>query len=441
MGSHGSKSEGVTSRSAMQTGIETEPLNAGNMPTRELPTSAINAERPLRILMILHMPWSRNLGGPRISVELADELRARGCHVHKYDVLDAFPKPNRLSAIFGPALFHKRAANYVRRCGHLYDIIQAEQGNLPYSKSSLRFGGLLVTHSSGLVHLHERVLRSFDTVRKQKITLGYLKGRILRFLIEQMSGGLGAYERSFDFADRIILLNKDELAFVATHLGHGRKAAFFPPGLSDQRLSAFAATVLEPEARRVEQRVVYIGRWSELKGSGDFPQLVRRIRCALPKTHFLLLGTGISETVIRGRFDRADQECIRVVPAFVSEELPHLLSNCTVGIFPSYTEGFGIGLLEKLAAGIPCVSYDIPGPREMLPQIQPALMVRVGDVEAMANIAITILQMPALTYEDICAKCISVAASFRWMEIAERTLRMYREGLSELAGSGTRMQV
>ena len=35
------------------------------------------------------------------------------------------------------------------------------------------------------------------------------------------------------------------------------------------------------------------------------------------------------------------------------DALPQLLSDCTVAAFPSYVEGFGLAVVEQLAAGIP----------------------------------------------------------------------------------------
>jgi len=53
-----------------------------------------------RILMVIHTPWTPNLGGPRVQLELADELRAMGHEVEKFSYEDAFPRaaPRRESA-------------------------------------------------------------------------------------------------------------------------------------------------------------------------------------------------------------------------------------------------------------------------------------------------------------------------------------------------------
>ena len=77
--------------------------------------------RPLRILMVLHMPWRRELGAARVSMELAEELVKRGHIVEKYDLRDAFPRTNRVSAFFEQAWFPRRAAAFVQKNAHKYD--------------------------------------------------------------------------------------------------------------------------------------------------------------------------------------------------------------------------------------------------------------------------------------------------------------------------------
>ncbi|MFN2468035.1 MAG: hypothetical protein ABR521_07925 [Gaiellaceae bacterium] len=113
----------------------------------------------LRILMVLHAPWTLELGLSRCSVELADEFRALGHRVDKFDLDDAFPRRTRLGSQLEGGLFWRRAVAFVQRHGHEYDVIQAEQGNLPVPRRALGYGGVLVCRSDGLVHFYVEWLR------------------------------------------------------------------------------------------------------------------------------------------------------------------------------------------------------------------------------------------------------------------------------------------
>jgi glycosyltransferase involved in cell wall biosynthesis len=178
--------------------------------------------------------------------------------------------------------------------------------------------------------------------------------------------------------------------------------------------------------------VVFIGYWSPLKGSLDFGDVMRRLRSLVPGVRFLFLGTWFPESqVLRDlRVERADW--IRVVPRFRGEELPRLLADATVGVFPSYVEGFPFAVLEKLSAGLPPVSYDAPGAREVLRAFEPPLMVPRGDTRAFADRVASILTMAEADYRSLAEACTELAAAFRWESTARRTTEIYEQSLSRL---------
>ncbi|MGZ4783442.1 MAG: glycosyltransferase, partial [Oryzihumus sp.] len=59
--------------------------------------------------------------------------------------------------------------------------------------------------------------------------------------------------------------------------------------------------------------------------------------------------------------------------------------------FPSVKEGFGLAVLEAMSAGSPVVTSDLPVFREYLVSGRDALLVPVGDVDALADALLTVL--------------------------------------------------
>ena len=225
-------------------------------------------------------------------------------------------------------LFTYRARRFVRQHGNRYDVIQAEQGNLPFSKRNLRYDGLLVARSNGLVHFYEQNERQNNT--------GHPRNP-LRALAKRLWNSR-TVERSFQAADAIILINQDEFAFAADTLGFREKTYLFPNGLSRARLADFAAQRPAPLARMRGQQIAFIGHWDRRKGSGDMPRVFRQVRQALPATRLLLLGTGFAASEVRAAFAPEDREQVEVVPQFGSDALPGLLRQATIGILPRYIE-------------------------------------------------------------------------------------------------------
>lgn len=376
--------------------------------------------------MILHAPWTRELGLSRCSVDLAEEFRSLGHHVDKFDIRDAFPRRTRLGAVFEDPLFARRAVAFVRRHGHAYDVIQAEQGNLPVARRALDYDGVLVCRSNGLVHLYVEWLRERGRRgRRRPERRGTLLGRPLRWFAARLHGGLEAAQRSFDAADAIVLLNHDELRFVAERLGHGQKAVLLRNGLSEESFRALAEGVRSPEARLRAQHVVFVGHLNERKGLEDFPTLVREIRRRVPAARVSLLGTGLPPKDVLGLFAQEDRAHIRVVQRFSTERLPGLLADATAGVLPSYLEGFPLGVLEQLAAGIPTVAYDAPGSRELLGLVGPGALAPVGEPETMAARVAKVLSLSPAEYAAAVERSRAVAARFRWRDIARETLAVY----------------
>ena len=100
-----------------------------------------------------------------------------------------------------------------------------------------------------------------------------------------------------------------------------------------------------------------------------------------------------------------------------------------MGVFPSYVEGFGLAVLEQLAAGIPTVAFDVPGPGGILGPQLAELLVPAGNVDALSEKVCQILQLGPVEYEDLSKRSVEVAASLDWGTIAKETIEIYRDQL------------
>lgn len=359
------------------------------------------------------------MGAARVSVEIADELKKHGYSVDKFDIHDAFPRTNKVFAYFHRALFPGRALQYIRANAHKYDVIQGEDGDLPFTKQELNFNGILVARSNGLQHMFDRYQKGVKTKR-----VGSVTGNTLRWLARQIDGGLKWAATSFDNADAIVVINGEELDFIAS-LGHGAKGHLVPVGLSEQRFADFAAHRVEPKIRLAKQQIVFIGHWGERKGSNDFPAIVRRVRDSVPAASFLFLGTHADPNSLKRAFDERDRNSITSVPSYQADDLPDLLRDATIGILPSYIEGFPSAILEQLAAGIPSIAYNAPGGREMLRHFDEEMVVPTGDAAAAGDKLISLLRRPLPEYAALSRRSLEIADKYHWNVITEQMMEIY----------------
>lgn len=387
-------------------------------------------DEPLRILVIVNLPWDARLGAIRVWIDLAEEWRAEGHVVEKFSLSDAFrdARATRVKFALRQMLFPRRAAEFVRQNAARFDVIEALIGTLPFSKHELGFGGLLVARSVGLYLLYERFEQSVPG-RWPQTPKGKVLGRLLyRATNRRLSE---ASQRAVREADLVNVPNEEEAACLrAAGLGHA-PIIVQPYGLTAARRRALAAAAASPAARLAGQRVCFIGMWGPRKGAYDWAKIIERVRAEAPQTRFRFLGTMIDDAVVRAELGPASDDGIELKSNYKPDDLPALLSDCAVGAFPSYVEGFGLAVIEQLAAGLPTVAYDTAGPRDIIAPGMPELLVPNGNADALADAICRLLRSDAHDYAELSRRCAAV--EFIWPTVAAETLRAYRATLSRVA--------
>jgi glycosyltransferase involved in cell wall biosynthesis len=387
-------------------------------------------ERPLRILCVVNLPWDARLGATRVWMELAEQWRAAGHTADHYSLSDAFPKPTSRNTILSlrQVRFPRRAARFIRKNCARYDVIDSHLGTIPFPKTRLRFHGLLVARSVGFYWLYEKFDRHART-RWPHISRGKIAGHVFYSFTRRYA--LRSAARAIRHADLLNLPNEDELKSLREDLHSDKRAIIQPYGLSDERRAQLAHAASSPEARLAAPRISFLGMWSVRKGAQDLGEIVRRIRVSMPQVTFRFLGTfTAAENVLRDLGLDACDWC-EILPEYEPANLPALLSDCTTGIFPSYVEGFGLGLLEQLAAAIPTVAYDAPGPRQILARARGDLLVLAGDAAAMSERIVRILRASLPEYTALRERSSAIAAQYSWSEIASNTINIYRTELQK----------
>ncbi|PYK31584.1 MAG: hypothetical protein DME57_03125, partial [Verrucomicrobia bacterium] len=154
------------------------------------------------------------------------------------------------------------------------------------------------------------------------------------------------------------LLNQDERQLLERHRV-GKSTIVLPNGLNDSERAALASAAKSSRERLARKEICFLGMWGVRKGSRDWGKIVRSILNVVPDARFAFLGTMADEQTVLRDLQLSPHESIRCVTTYHPRELPNLIANCAVGLFPSYIEGFGLSVIEQLAAGIPTIAYDV----------------------------------------------------------------------------------
>ena len=151
-----------------------------------------------------------------------------------------------------------------------------------------------------------------------------------------------------------------------------------------------------PEEVRATHQLVIVGRY----GWG-VPELRKRLRAASPSGRIVWL-------------EHVDDA-----------QLGALYSRATALVFPSLGEGFGLPLLEALAAGVPVICSELPVFREVAAEC--AAYVLPGDVNGFAHAMIIAAREGfGITSDDRRHR----ARMFSWRTNALATLEVYREAIA-----------
>jgi glycosyltransferase involved in cell wall biosynthesis len=221
-------------------------------------------------------------------------------------------------------------------------------------------------------------------------------------------------------ADGFFVANAAERDHVAASIG-AERVCELPFGLLDAHRRELN-DVAHRRAAGSPPHVTFVGTWDARKGKYDFAEIIRSVTAEMPDARFTFLGTYSNRERVLADLGGTRASHITVHPSFQPAALPALLAPGTAAAFPSYLEGFGFAVIEQLAAGLPVVAYDVPGPRDILAALSPELLVPRGDTQTFALRLVQALRGDLVSPEA----CIARASDFRWPAIAERTIHAYR---------------
>lgn len=112
-------------------------------------------------------------------------------------------------------------------------------------------------------------------------------------------------------------------------------------------------------------------------------------------------------------------------------ELPQWYRAADALAFPSTKEGWGLAILEAMAAELPVVTTDLPVFAEYLSNGVNALMSPVGDIAALTDSMRSIVESEQLRH-DLVANSRAVTERFSWQASASQHQAIYSETMAAL---------
>lgn len=227
--------------------------------------------------------------------------------------------------------------------------------------------------------------------------------------------------------ERTLLCPSDKVDIVYNGVNRHRFAFEW----SEEERTAQRAKLALPH----EKIVMYVGRFVREKGIQVLLASVNAVLAQEPNAKFIIVGGGNRE-----RFERFVEwaglsERVHFTGFMANRALHQLYRVADVAVFPSLYEPFGIVALEAMAAGVPVVSTDAGGLKEVVLHDVTGTSSFAGDAGSLAWAILKVLKDPERAARLNQNAAMRLTTDFDWARIARQTKGIYERVWREFLGS------
>ena len=132
-------------------------------------------------------------------------------------------------------------------------------------------------------------------------------------------------------------------------------------------------------------RIISIGRYSEQKGYDRLIEAWIKVNRKHPDWHIRIYGEGQDRNSLQELIEKHHIEnSFSLCPPTKSIQEKYLESS--IYVMSSRFEGLPMALLEAMACGVPCISFDCPyGPAEIITPEEDGILVKNGNTDELAD--------------------------------------------------------
>ena len=143
--------------------------------------------------------------------------------------------------------------------------------------------------------------------------------------------------------------------------------------------------------------ITYIGRLSEEKGVLDLIEIFKKIYDKDQEFKLNVVGDGELRNKIIQKIEENHLENNVILHGYKTRnEIEEIMLNTTIGINTSYTESFGLALIETFSYGIPCVAFSCAeGAKEIIDDNKNGYIIENRDFEKMTRMILDLVNNEA----------------------------------------------
>jgi len=235
-------------------------------------------------------------------------------------------------------------------------------------------------------------------------------------------------EASIHAADHILAISRTTADELMKDGISADRITVTPLGVDERfRYSPRSVSAIRLHYQLPDRFVFYVGAVNVRK---NVPVLVSALSEPAPNlgADLVIVGPPPAGGLAAWRLDRPWVTHLGYVP---DDDLPGLYAAAAAVVIPSRLEGFGLPLVEAMAAGTPVVASDIPIFREVGGE---APIYFPPDDPAALRVALAIVFRDPVTAEQMRSAGRTHASKFSWSACAEATVEGYRLAVRRRGG-------
>ncbi len=164
--------------------------------------------------------------------------------------------------------------------------------------------------------------------------------------------------------------------------------------------------------------ILYLGRLEKKKNIGNIVKAFASVKAEHPDLQLVLAGSGGNMyDEVKDIIRQYKLETEIILTGYLAEEdLPQVLAGAKIFVFPTLYEGFGLPIIQAMAAGVPVITSDMEPHREVAGGA--ACLVNPQQSADLATAISRLLSEPAYT-QALMDKGMTRARYFSWSQTAQ----------------------
>jgi glycosyltransferase involved in cell wall biosynthesis len=150
---------------------------------------------------------------------------------------------------------------------------------------------------------------------------------------------------------------------------------------------------------RPPRTLLFVGQWLGMKGVAFLRDAFQQLARTYPDLRLICAGTLLSQEEVLASFDDDLRPRVTVLPRVDQPALADVYKEADIFVFPSSYDGFGLAIVEAMAARLPIVVTPVGVAADALQDGVSALFVPKRDAQAIVRAVERIVQDPVLRQE------------------------------------------